>query len=141
MECSPATVRNDTWQEFVEIRTDLDAVLARLLAEALQHGLDEPGGSVLVGRVIGALRMSLALPGSRGAGEILRHRLKDAHAINRRGGHPCGCGKLNACAVEGVDARSLLEALACDDALDLDEWQIDVALDGLQPRPRPFGAV
>jgi len=129
-------VRNDTWNAFVEIRRDLDRVLAELLADALGHSLTDPLAGVRVGRVIGALRMSSALPHNRGAGETLQHRLKEAHQINRRAGWPCGCGTLRACEVEGVDARSLLEAVACDLELRLDDWQIELALSGIAPRTR-----
>jgi len=127
-------VRNDTWQEFVQIRRELDAVLAELLADALSHSLSDPLAQIRIGRVIGALRMSLALPHSRSAGDTLHYRLKDAHQINRHAGWPCGCGKLRACVLEGVDARALLEAVACDPELRLDAWQIDQALEAVKPR-------
>lgn len=130
-------MRNDAWQEFVEIRDGLDALLAELLAEALGYALQDPLGGFRIGRVMGALGMRLTLPHHHGAGEVLRHGLKAAHDINRRGGYPCGCGKLKACRVDGVDARLLLEALSCDETLGLDDWQMQVALAGLEPGQPP----
>lgn len=130
---SPLTVRNDTWQEFVRLRAQLDAVLTELLADALGHPLDDRVADIRVGRVIGALRVILELPHAQGVGETLRYRLKAAHELNRRGAYPCGCGKLKACSVDGVDARSLLDAIACDPVLHLDDWQISTALAGVEP--------
>lgn len=55
-------------------------------------------------------------PYGRGVGETL-----EAHLINRRGGYPCGCGHLNACTVDGVDARAVLLFVARDVGLGLDD--------------------
>lgn len=136
-------MRGAAWDEFVGIRRQLDDALAALLADALRHPLTGWEAAFRTGRVAGALRMSLALPHSRGAGETLHYRLKDAHLINRRAGHPCGCGHLKACTVDGVDALALLRYVARDVGLDLDDDAIEFALQGVAPRvssPRPRAA-
>jgi hypothetical protein len=127
-------LRDAAWSESVEIRRGFDDTLATFLADALRHPLTGWEAAFRVGRVAGALRTSLALPCGRGVGETLHYRLKEAHAINRRSGYPCGCGHLKACTVDGVDARAVLLFVARDVGLGLDEDAIEFALQGVAPR-------
>ncbi len=108
------------------------------VTELLAHALSEELNDFYVGRLAGALRMLNRLPYSRGTGEALHHRLKAAHKLNRSLGRPCGCGKLRSCQVPGISVPELIDELARDPGLNLDDWSIEVALNAVAPRePAP----